>query len=640
LTSFNEVNIFTYSFLGKGAKMTKKKKGGFLILLIFISLFPGSVLGQETEEKKKEKEKEKESISRLHREIVVTATMTRKAVKDCSASVSIVEAGDLGAISSSNAMNLLSHQPGIFIRRTGDFGRADVDIRGLGYRGGRIAILVDGRPEKMGLFGCAVTHAFPLDNVERIEVVRGPSSVFYGSEALGGVVNIITHTPENKFETDLSASYGSFDTLQLNFRHGGNFKKLNYYFTLDRRSSDGHIENSSYSGDAFTGKVSYDISKRFQVKLQGKYFKGKKYEAGPEEFPLTDFWNDYERGAVDLSLEGNGEKDEFFMKLYRNFGHHQFSNDWNSRDYTNGGVIRYTTHRITNNELTVGADFRFLGGKSYNFPKGSWEKNDIAVFLHDEHVLWEKLILSSGVRFHRDSIHGYEISPHWGFVLQVNEKTSLRGTINKGFRSPQLSELYMFPIANPDLEPERVWNYEIGFEQKFGRSIIVNGAVFRMNGSNFIETLPNPSPPPPFKYMNSGKFTFYGAELSTRVDFSKDLSVLAFYSFLDPGEKTQGRPGHKFDLSLRLRKKIFSTSLQAQYVADYFADNFSANPLPSYFILSSRLIVHTFRFLDIFIDINNIFNENYKIFVELPGIGAGSYPMPGRSLNLGIKIKQ
>ena len=130
--------------------------------------------------------------------------MTRKTVKEIAASVTVIKTADIEAIPASNALNLLSFSPGIFVTKTGDFGRADVHIRGLGERGRKIAVLTDGRPEKMSLFGCLVTHTFPLDNVERIEVVRGPASVLYGSEALGGVVNIMTHMPSKGFEIDLS----------------------------------------------------------------------------------------------------------------------------------------------------------------------------------------------------------------------------------------------------------------------------------------------------------------------------------------------------------------------------------------------------------------------------------------------------
>jgi len=108
-----------------------------------------------------------------------------------------MDATDILSIRPLNALGALTHLPGIFSHRTGDFGRRDVEIRGIGQRGVRLAVLVDGRPEKMGIFNCSVTHSFPLDNVERIEVVRGPSSVLFGPDAMGGVVNIITRRPQS-----------------------------------------------------------------------------------------------------------------------------------------------------------------------------------------------------------------------------------------------------------------------------------------------------------------------------------------------------------------------------------------------------------------------------------------------------------
>jgi outer membrane receptor protein involved in Fe transport len=416
--------------------------------------------------------------------------------------------------------------------------------------------------------------------------------------------------------------------------------KFHYYFTLDRRSSDGHQENSSYSGNAFTGKAVYDLSEHFQVSFRGKYFNGKKYETGSIDTPLTNFWNDYERGAVDFSLNGKGDKDEVFLKLYRNFGHHQFSDGWHSRDYINGGVIRYTTHRIVNNEMTIGADFRILGRKSYNWHIGKWDKYKTTVFIQDEHVLGKRLILSANFRLHRDSLYGGKICPHGGLVYQLSEKTSLRGTINKGFCSPQLNELFMFPVANSELKPERVWNYEIGFKQEIARLLTLDGSFFQMKGSNLIETRPNVSPPSEFKFLNTGEFTFKGAEFSLRAEFNQNLSGLLFYTYLDPGEKTRGRPGQKLDFTIRLREKFFYISMQAQYVTDYFASDFSTNSLPSYILLNSRLIVNISSAVELFLDINNIFNEDYRIYVDLPGIAAGIYPMPGRNLNLGIRIKQ
>ena len=141
------------------------------------------------------------------------------------------------------------------------------------------------------------------------------------------------------------------------------------------------------------------MTEDFEASLRGKYFAGKKYEAGSIEFPLVDFWNDYERGAVDFTLKWDRDKDEAFFKVFRNFGHHQFSDGWHSRDYTNGGILRFTTHRIPNNELTAGIEAMNIGGKSYSWPAGEWKKNEIAFFIQDEFVFKKKFIFSTGIRF-------------------------------------------------------------------------------------------------------------------------------------------------------------------------------------------------------------------------------------------------
>lgn len=611
-----------------------------LIFIMVVLIFLPFTDAQQLKEEKEKKEKEQKKLLHPHKEIVVTATMTRKAVKDISASVSVIDRSDFEALAASNALNLLNYFPGLFVNRTGDFGRADVNIRGLGERGRKIAILVDGRPEKMSLFGCIISHSFPSDNVERIEVVRGPASVLYGSEALGGVINILTRLPEKKFETSLDVSYGSFKTAQINLSHGGKQNRFRYFFTLDRRSSDGHRENTQYSGNTFTGKLKYEGSDLFNISFQGKYFDGNKHEAGTLEYPLFDFWNQYKRGALDLTIDGRGVAFDYQMKFYRNFGRHNFSDGWDSRDSIYGGILRFTTKKIRNNELTLGADFRKLQGKLYSAPQGEWDKSEAAIFFQDQFVFQEKWILSAGFRLHRDSIYGYETCPHWGVVYQAGQNTTLRGAVNKGFRSPQLNDLFMYPPSNPDLQPERIWNYEIGFEQTINENLILNGTVFRMEGSNLIQLTPNPGGKPPFKFQNTGAFRFYGIETGVFARIHENFTGQVFYSYLNTGDQTRGRPGHKLDLSLRFHKNEFAAALNGQYVVDYFADDFSRLRIPNYFLLNSRLAYKISPTIEVFCDLNNLLDTDYQIYVDLPGLEAGSYPMPGANINLGLRVKR
>ncbi len=576
----------------------------------------------------------------LHEEIVVTALAPARAVKDCSLSVSVLRNEDIRAARTANALSLLGFWPGIFVQQTGDFGRADIDIRGVGQYGRRITILVDGRPEKMGLFGCAVTHAFPLDNVERIEVVRGPASVLYGSEAMGGVINLITRAPQQKSETEVSAAYGTFATQWINLRQAGKFDRWSYVFTFDDRKSQGHLPHSDYRSHALTGKLTYYLSKDFHLLLNAKYFDGKKSEYGPVDFPLTDFWNHYQRGSFDLTVEKIASEKNLLLKFYQNFGHHQFSDGWHSRDQILGSLFRYSCRLGQANELTFGGDARILGGKSYNPPKGSWEKSEWAVFGQDELVIRQKLILSAGFRLHHDSVFGFKFSPHFGLVLKVDEKTTWRAAVNNGFRSPQLNELYIFPFSNPRLRPENLWNYETGLQRRVGRAASLSLTVFHLEAKDLIETAFNPYPPHKFKFLNTGNYRFSGAELSFEAAFRPNLSLLLFYSYLDPREKTRGRPGHKWDGSLRwnLNETLF-LSLQGQYVTNYYAEDYHRHRLSPYLLFNSRLEARLFSPFLLFAEIRNLLNEKYHLFVDIPGVAAGIYAMPGRSVNFGCQVK-
>jgi outer membrane receptor protein involved in Fe transport len=456
---------------------------------------------------------------------------------------------------------------------------------------------------------------------------------------MGGAVNIITRLPEKKFDTSVTTSYGSYNTFKVNLKHSANLNRFGYFVTFDRRKSDGHIENSDYSGYSITGKLVYHIKKDTHLSFQGKYFDGNKHEPGTIEDPLQNYWNDYERGAVDVSINHRWKKNDFFLKVYRNFGTHQFSDGWDSQDFTNGIMTRLTTKIITGSELTIGGDYRFFGGESFNSPQGEWDKKEGAFFVQNQQILSSQWILSSGLRLQLDSLYGQELCPHLGIVFHATDSMLFRAAVSKGFRSPQLNELYMFPSANPDLKPEKVWNYELGFEQDIGKLGTFKASVFHMKGNDLIQTISNPHAPPLYIFANAGEFSFYGAELELELFFNRFLYGHIAYSYLNTGDQTKGRPGQKIDILFRFNKKNFSAAIQGQYITDYFADNFSQNPIPSYFILNSRVNIPVINAVDVLLEINNILNKSYQIYGEFPGMSAGLYRMPGRNLQIGIGIK-
>jgi outer membrane cobalamin receptor len=575
-------------------------------------------------------------------EMVVTANRYPRLLKDISATVSIVTESDIEKLNMRNSTDILATLPGIFVNKTGDFGRADIDIRGIGDRGRSVMVMIDGRPVKMGLYGCTVTHSLPMDNVERIEVVRGPASVLYGSDALGGVINIITKSPQHDFEGDVLASYGNFETYQYRLRAGGKMDRLQFYGTGDYRSSDGYSDNSAYEGKDITGFMGYDINEHIKLNVNVKYFIGYKEEplriTDPDTIP-SNVWNEYERGAVDLTVNSKIKTWQTMFKIYRNQGEHEFSDGWHSKDFTNGVMLQSNIALLTGNELSIGADFRQQGGERPGIDSVPWEKNEYGIFFHDEQVVFGIMILSCGARYNHDDKAGDAISPQVGCVIQPVDGTIIRGAINRGFRSPQINELFLFPSSNADLEPEIVCNYEIGLNQRIMNGLNIEATGFIMEGENIIQTVPNQTPPPLFRFENVGTFQFKGAEFGIIARYKDLMTARIYHSYLDPGEKTTGRPKNKTDIVMALDYSSLGIGLNGQYVTDYFAADSSQNPIDAYLIIDSKISYALPFGLHPYIAVDNILDQNYSTYVNLPSGSAGLYQMAGRNYTVGFNYK-
>lgn len=567
-------------------------------------------------------------------EIVVTAKRTEAKLKDCSATVSLITKEDIEASNANSCTDLLSFLPGIFIHKTGDFGRADINIRGMGSRGRRILVLIDGKPEKMGLFGCTVTHSLPLDNVEKIEVVRGPNSVLYGSDALGGVVNILTKKPEET-EIDYTFSYGSFNTYQNRIRSGSKLKDFDFYATADKRKSNGHLPNSSYNGEEYSARIGYQITTETQGVFIGRYFKGFKEEPSPAP---SQNWNDYERSGIDftLSTQRSGWNGNF--KLYHNWGEHILSDGWHSKDFTYGTSFQLNSPWWKTNRIILGSEFRRRGGKELDAEIESWDKDEFSIYVNDEHLFFKRMLLSLGVRYNHDNFSGSFVSSHLGAVFNITPNTIFRSAVNRGFRAPQINELFIFPSSNQNLEPERVSNYEIGLNQRIIEGVNIDIAGYLMKGDNFIQLEKNLTPPPRYIFKNTGDVDFKGVDLGVFLKKEKEISSRIFYSYLNPGEKTQGRPQNKLSSQTRYTTDKFLISINGYYVWDYYSEDSHANPIDDFMVLNFKFSYEITPGIEAFLGCDNLLNENYQIYVDLPS-NSGLYSMPSRGYTLGLTLK-
>jgi len=186
----------------------------------------------------------------------------------------------------------------------------------------------------------------------------------------------------------------------------------------------------------------------------------------------------------------------------------------------------------------------------------------------------------------------------------------------------------MFPPSHTDLDPEEVWNYEIGLDQQITDWLTADVVFYQMEGDNLIETRTNPNPPPMKRFYNTGEFSFKGVELGLDFILGRGFSGTFFYTYLDSGSNTAGRPEDKFDLSLKYRKDKFAAYLSAQYVADLYEGDNHQDMISDYFVANTKLTYHLADGLDAFAAVDNIFDRDYEI--------EKGYPMPGTIFTAGM----
>jgi len=599
-------------------------------------------------------------------EIVVTANRIPRKVIDITSAVSVISQKEIEASNADYVMDVIGSQPGIYIRKDAIFGRQSIEIRGLGSNCRRIQTLIDGRPEKMSLFGCTVTQTLPLSNIERIEVVRGPESVLYGTDALGGVVNIITRRLISPgFETDALLSYGAFNSYHTLLKHGGNTNHFDYYLTFDYKGSDGHRDNSNYKGMDLSGRIGYEMSNHWRTELSAKYFTDNAQDPGTVRNPFTrGDKREYDRYSWDFDLMGTWAKGDVALNVYQNVGEHQFTmpsidDFWHSKDSSYGVTLKSTyeliRRRLIKNVITTGYDYKYEWAETLepwnswarqNMPArfmniGEFERYNNDIFAFNELTI-NKFLNTLGVRFHHNESYGWKILPQVGLLYHFSSATSGRIKIGKGFRQAKFSELYLYPAHNPALEPEENWSYEFALNHKLINRVALSINPFYMDIKNFIQTVPNNTPPPMYINKNSGEFYIRGIELG--IDFFslvKNLKVTLFGTYMDiedpPGTghaNRQGQPEFKFNGLINYQLRQLTLAIDLEYISGLYDANLFANSeiqkVDDFFVTHLKTAYQINNNFKLFLGIENLFNTDYEQF---PG-----YPMPGISVNSGIRM--
>jgi iron complex outermembrane receptor protein len=586
----------------------------------------------------------------LAEQAIITASRIEVARNMTPMSVSLVNRRTLDESGESNLLPVVSRQvPGMFVTERGitGFGVADgaagqIRIRGIGGSPNtQVLVMIDGHPQFMGLFGHPLPDAYVASDAEKVEVIRGPASTLYGSNAMAGVINIITRKQDKDGLTILAnGGYGSFNTYKINGSVGYRHKKLQLYASINRDATDGHRDYSEFRLTNGYFKTSHDINSNLKILADVGYAFYSSTNPGPEGttdstyFTALGHWQDIGRGMASATFENRFDKAQGAVKFYYNWGVHDLWDGFHSNDANFGLMFHEVLKLFPANTITIGLDYADYGGDAINDrPEVPVQFVDTSVFetggyILAQQVLLKKLTVSAGIRLQYNEIFGSEWLPQAGISYNITENSTARVNISKGYRSPTIRELFMFQPANPDLQPENMWNYEAGFLQKFlNQKLSLDITVFYDKGENLIQV---EGVFPDVEYRNTGRFEHYGIEFQGRYLILDNLDVMANYSWLHTDKTILAAPKNMVYTEANYNLKGFRFRLSGQYIGQLplTIDPYSEE---SFFLLSARVSYCYKDFVTLYIDGNNLLDEDYSI--------NNGYPMPGINFFGGIMLK-
>jgi vitamin B12 transporter len=614
--------------------------------------------------------------------VVVTATRTPQPVERTGESVSVITSQDLQLQQSVAVYDALALTPSSIVVRNGGMGQnATVSLRGAEV--GQSLVLVDGvrindpsSTDDEALLGDVLAN-----NIDRIEVLRGPQSTLYGSQAIGGVVNIITRTGgDSPFATQLSAEGGSFDTYHMNAGVHGTYDVIDYgaavnYFSPGGisavASGSGDTETDGYRNVGATGNVRVHVLDNVSVDLRCYYTVARSDIAGfpPPDYTLADdpefTKNDLAAGYAGINVDLFGgifhsrlalvgsRADRRFFGIFDANPPYTFTPTQNF--YGLGGSARIEYQGIVDvddaNQLTFGAESQrntFNSESLYDLAPTLGARRTTSGYAQWQTTLFEQLTLTSGVRFDGDSEFGGHTSLKFAGAWNVPDTdTVLRANYGDGFKAPSLYELYS-QYSNPTtkLAPETARGWEAGVDQRFWNDRLRASVTwFSRKTKDQIDFLtPDCLTPPvpnicmtrPFGYYyNIGRSRSEGAEFEVSGQVIENVTA----SFNLTDMSSEDLTTHT-DLPRRPRLttggSLFwtpmertSLGLTLQHVGDRFDSTGDMGYLPGYTlvnILGSYPINENFS---LYGRIENAFDARYE-----PVLGYGA---PGRAAYMGIR---
>lgn len=610
--------------------------------------------------------------------VIVTATRVETPIEEIASSVTVISSEEIIRKQKSTVPEVLRETPGLNVVQTGGVGKTtSISLRGANSE--HTLVMIDGVEVNDPItVGRSYDFAhLTVDNIERIEILRGPQSTLYGSDAIGGVIHIITKKGEGKPKIFLSAEGGSFTTLREAAGFSGGNKWVNYSLGLSRTDTNGisaaskkngNYERDDYANTSLSARLGITPMENLNIDFLLRYINAKSeldtwvFGVGVVDDP------NYFQKSEQIFLKTQGELSLFDKRwnqklgfalndhdrYYKNPKDPQHPFDFERSSYYGELMKLDWQHHLKlhkTNVLTFGFEFEREEGKSRYYSESIWGPDQSVFpkktahtkgyFVQDEVKLWDRLFGTVGIRIDDHSRFGaettYRIAPAY-LIKETN--TKIKGTFGTGFKAPSLYQLFApatlwGPIGNKHLKPEKSKGWDAGIEQSFlGGRVVLGAAVFRNDFKDLIqfESLKG--------YINVARAKTEGVELTAVGKPVEDLIIQINYTHMDTENKRTDRdllrrPKNKFNLDLNYSfLKKGNINLGLTYVGkrdDMDPSTFTRRvKLDGYTLVNLATSYQLTPTFQIFGRVENLFDKEYE---EVKGYGT-----PGISFFGGIKL--
>jgi iron complex outermembrane receptor protein len=525
-----------------------------------------------------------------------------------------------------------------------------INMRGVAGGSGQLMVLIDGHPQYQGIYGHPISDSYQTLMAERIEVLRGPASMLYGSNAMGGVINIVTRgMHEDGVKTTVNLGAGSYGTIQAEASNQVRSGKFSSTVAAQYGRTDNHRPRMGFEQYGGYLKLGYDFHAHWNAYVDANITHFNASQPGSTSSPLYDADQWITRGMVSAAVENHYNKTSGAVSLYTNFGRHKIDDGtadaanptkryFRSKDALLGVSLYQSAQLFEGNRVTVGIDYQHIYGHAYytsketgetldtpNKQSGKSYRNEIAGYVEFRQDLTSWLTVDAGIRIDHHSVTGTEWIPQGGIVIRPMDNGELKAMVSKGFRNPTMREMYLYPPSNEDLKPERLMNYELSWKHRFN-TLTYGINFFYLKGDNMIQTMPVDGKP---RNVNTGKVENYGAELEAAYRISQHWNITTNHALLHMKNPVLAAPKYKGFLGANYNCHRLGVVAGLQYISGLYTAIGDNEKKENFLLLNATVSYQLIRNLALWVRGENLLAQHYEINL--------GYPMPRATFMAGVQ---